>query len=85
MWQTFVISPLNLAVKLHNLTEVHRKIIYEICGEKKTNFDSLSYIFLEFFLETGHEIKTVGLYKPLPVPVRTLIWKKLQSTYQVIA
>ena len=48
----FVRAPLSLAVNLHNLTAFtafHRKIVYEICGEK-TNFSPLIlHIFAFFF------------------------------------
>ena len=40
LWWFFVRSALTLAVNLHNSTAFHRKIMYEICGEK-TNFSPL--------------------------------------------
>ena len=55
LWWFFVRSPLSLAVNLHNFTAFtafHRKIMYEICGEKLT-FHRLSYIFLHFYLDPG--------------------------------
>ena len=49
MWGNFVRSPLTIAVDLRNCTPFHRKIMHEICGEKKTTFHLLSYTFLRFF------------------------------------
>ena len=40
-------------MSLHNFTLFHPKSMYEICGEKETNFHCLSYKFFQFFLEPG--------------------------------
>ena len=56
LWGIFVRSPLTLAVNLHNFiafTAFHRKIMYEICGEKTIISPLILYIFFQFFLDPG--------------------------------
>ena len=52
LWWIFVRSPLSLAVNLHNFTAFHRKITYEIWGEK-TNYSPLILHIFAFFLDPG--------------------------------
>ena len=66
LWWIFVRSPLTLAAILHNFTEFtafHRKIMYKISGEKIT-FHRLSYIFFQFFLDSGN-IREYFYYFPI--------------------
>ena len=41
-------SPITLVVKLHSFTLFHRKIMYEICGEKKQLFAAYLTFFSNF-------------------------------------
>ena len=65
---TFESSPPTIAVKLQNFTALHRKIMYKICGEKKTIFHRLSCIFFLFFLDAGiiSEITVEKLHSAFP-------------------
>ena len=55
LWWILVRSLLTLAVNLHNFTAFtafHRKLMYEICGEK-TNFSPLILHIFPIFLDPG--------------------------------
>ena len=56
-WWLILSSPLTLAVNLHNFT-FHCKNMCKICGEKKTTFHRLSYLFFRFLLNPGCELQT---------------------------
>ena len=64
LWWIFVGLPLNLAVNLHKFTAFtafHRKIMYEICGEK-TNFSPLILHIFAFFLDPGHHLISLAFF-----------------------
>ena len=51
---TFESSPPTIAVKLQNFTALHRKIMYEICGDKKNNFSPLILHIFPIFPRRGN-------------------------------
>ena len=85
LWGIFVRSPFTQAVNLHNFTAFttfHRKIMYEICGER-TNFSPLIlHIFPIFSQPGGTRFQTTTTKRGINLTKH--VFRETNRKYQVI-